>query len=103
MGGLGGGGGKYGLEDSISNIDPGLFFPGNQLIFSFFDILVLLLNHSNNITRNYDAFLGCSETSISAIVKHMCNILELLELPGLFICLGGTEKIAGLWFATEDQ
>ena len=59
----------------------------------------------NNTIRNWDVFVGCSENSISVIVKNICNILEL---SGLFVCLGGLikvfqclgeGKIAAFWFA----
>ena len=50
-------------------------------------------------------FVGCFEISKSVIVKHVQSI----GLSGLFVCLGGdllrfalpggTEEIAGLWFA----
>ena len=47
-------------------------------------------------------FVGCSEISISVIVKHVQHVEQ-----GPFVCLGGllsfsmtggTKKIAGLWF-----
>ena len=60
----------------------------------FCDIFVLL-NHLNNV-------VGCSEISISVIVKHVQHIgiirvfcLDWGNLLG-FLVLGGTEKIAGL-------
>ena len=65
---------KYGFEDSISNVDLGLFAkqPTNL---QFYEILVLL-NHSNN--------LGCSEISIVLLL----NIYNILELSRLSVCLG---------------
>ena len=91
---------KCGFEDSISNVDLGLFAkqPTNL---QFCEILVLL-NHSNN--------LDCSEISISVIVKHIqrIGVINVLELSRLSVCLGdflsfsvpgGQKKIAGLCFA----
>ena len=55
--------------------------------------------HLNNVTRNLDVFLSCSELQV--LLFNMCN---MLELSGFFVCLGGgTEKNAGLWFARGDQ
>ena len=54
-------------------------------------------------------FAGCSEISISVIVKHEqhIGIIRVICLPGglilSFSVPGGTEKIAGLWFARGDQ
>ena len=53
---------KCGFEDSVANVD--LSSAANQLI-------LVLLNHSNNITRNKDVFVDCSEISINVIVKHV--------------------------------
>ena len=39
------------FEGSISNVDLGLFYPNNQLVFSF-ATFSFYLNHSNNVTRN---------------------------------------------------
>ena len=69
---------------------------------------MLYLNHLNNVSSNWDVFVGCSEISISVIVKHVHNI----RIIRAFVWLGGlvkfssawaTEKIAGLWFARGDQ
>ena len=46
-------------------------------------------------------FAGCSEISISVIVKHV-NYQGFLSAWGDLLCFpvpGGSEKIAGLWFA----
>ena len=54
-------------------------------------------------------FVGCSEISISVIVKHMQNIglkSRLFDYQGdllSFSVPGMTEKIAGLWCAWGDQ
>ena len=40
-------------------------------------------------------FVGCSETSVSVTVKHVQHIV----LIRTFCLPGGTEEIAGLWFA----
>ena len=52
-------------------------------MFSFVYILVLL-NHLSNKTRNYDVFVGCSEISISVIVKQLqpVGIIRAFCLPG---------------------
>ena len=63
---------------------------------------MVLLNHLNNMTRNYDVFVGCFEIGIGAIVKHVKHIgiirafvsLELIK----FFRVWKTEKSAGLWF-----
>ena len=53
--------------------------------------------------------VGCSEISISVIVKHVQHvgiIRVFVCLGGLtifFQCLGGPEEIVGLWFARGDQ
>ena len=52
-------------------------------------------------------FVGCSEISINIIAKHVqhVGIIWVCSLPGMdllsFPVHGGTEKIAGLWFARE--
>ena len=53
-------------------------------------------------------FAGCSEISISVIVKHVnhIGILRAFCLPmGLikFFSAWADKKIAGNWFAREDQ
>ena len=49
----------------------------------FCDVLVFL-NHSNKITRNWDVFAGCSETRISVVIKHVqhIGIIRAFCLPG---------------------
>ena len=46
------------------------------------------------------------------LVEVLLNMFKVLELSGLFVCLGGlvkilsawgTEEIGGLWFAKGDQ
>ena len=74
---------------------------------------MVLLNHLDNITRNQDV-LGCSEISMLFLFR----IIWTEKLPGAekfkykklmsfsvknlisFSVHGGTEKDAGLWFAT---
>ena len=41
-------------------------------------------------------FVGCSEISISVIVKHVKHVATCATS---FSVSGGTEKIGGLWFA----
>ena len=66
---------KYGFEDPIPNADIGLFqLPNNQLMFSFVTIWFWA-------TR----IEGCSE--VSMLLLNMCN---MLELPGLVVCLRWT-------------
>ena len=81
---------------------------------------LVLLNHLDNITRNQDV-LGCFEISINVIFKHVehVRIIWTEKLPGAekiksknlisfsgknlmisFSVHGGTEKYAGLLFAT---
>ena len=63
---------------------------------------MVLLNHLNNMTRNYDVFVGCFEIGIGAIVKHVQHVgiirafvsLELIK----FFRAWKTVKSAGLWF-----
>ena len=62
----------------------------------FCDVLVLL-NHSNNITRNWDVFAGCSETRISVVIKHVqhIGIIRAFCLPG------GDLLVFSLWGQTN--
>ena len=86
---------KCGFEDSVANVD--LSSAANQPI-------LVLLNHSNNITRNKDVFVDCSEISINVIVKHgqHVGIICVCSPPGMgllrFSVPGGTEKLLGCGF-----
>ena len=44
-------------------------------------------------------FVGCSEISISVIVKHVKHVATCETCATSFSVSGGTEKIGGLWFA----
>lgn len=54
-------------------------------------------------------FVGYSEISMSVIVKHVrhIGIVRAFGLPGVnlinFSVSGGTENIAGLWFAKGES
>ena len=54
-------------------------------------------------------FVGCSEISVSVIVKHVqhIGIVRAFFLPGenliSFSVPEGTEKIAGLWLAKGES
>ena len=54
-------------------------------------------------------FVGYSEISMSVIVKHVrhIGIVRAFVLPGVnlinFSVSGGTENIAGLWFAKGES
>ena len=67
---------------------------------------MVLLNHSNNVARNWVVFVGCSEISISVIAKHVQDvgiIRAFFYLGGLVSMPGGTQKIVGLRFARGDN
>ena len=67
---------------------PSFVFPNNHLMLSFVTF----------VTSISDLFVGCSEISISAIVKD--RIIKIIRfcLPG-----GVIEKLSGLWFARGNQ
>ena len=49
-------------------------------------------------------FVGCSEISISVVVKYVGIIRAFCLAGGLkFSSAWGTEKIPGLWFARGNQ
>ena len=69
-----------------------------QLINVWFCDILVLLNHLNNVARNWSVFVGCSEISISVIAKHVQDvgiIRAFFYLGGLFQCLGGHKKLLG--------
>ena len=62
----------------------------------------------NNVARNLDVFVGCSEISKSVTVKHMqlVGIDRAFCLPGwtcwVFQCLGGQKKLLGCGLLGRD-
>ena len=61
-------------------------FPLSHFIQSnFFDILILT-NNSNDITRNLNLFVGCSETSLSVTVKHIQHVGIIRAFYLLGVC-----------------
>ena len=93
-------------EGSEKNLPGGLtmFLVKKRLLkikYSFEDSKILAY-HLNNMTRNYNVFVGCFEIRISAIVKHVQHfgIIRAFVSLGLinFFRAWKTEKSAGLWF-----
>ena len=68
-------------------------------VLNFLNLVSLSQLTQFSLTRNWDVFVGCSETSVSVTVKHVQHIV----LIRTFCLPGGTEEIAGLWFAWGDQ
>ena len=57
----------------------------DQILFSWLCDILVLLNHLNNITRNYDVFVDCSGIITSITVKHEQHIGIIMA----FVYLGG--------------
>ena len=89
---------EYGFEGTISDFDLGLFYPNNQLMFSFVKFwLCYMLNHLVNVTRNWDMLVGFSNIDVNVIVNHVQHfaIIRAFFLPGglvKFFSAWGIEK-----------
>ena len=69
-------------------------------------VIEIILEHES-ITE-----LTCVQVGLKLVKVLLLDMFKVLELSGLFVCLGGlvkilsawgTEEIAGLWFAKGDQ